>query len=106
MYTDYWIKAADQDSWLTQARAAGIIMDIPNIDGVVVTVPISGVNIDEIGTIYTPGEYKHDTNGNIEVITLPVALPGFHVNIRSQSPLNITELSVIAPPKKPNRVWF
>lgn len=106
MYTDYWIKTTDQDSWLAEARAAGIIMDITNIDGVVVTVPVTGVNIDVIGTIYTPGEYNHDANGNMVVITEPVALPGFHINIRSQSPLNIAELSVIAPPKKPCRVWF
>lgn len=106
MYTDYWIKAADQDSWLTQARAAGIIMDIPNIDGVVVTVPITGVNIDEIGTIYTLGEYTYNPDGSINVIVAPVAIPGYHVNIRTSIPINTSELSIIDKPNYPYRVWF
>jgi hypothetical protein len=106
MYTDYWIKTTDEDSWLAEARAAGIMVDITNIDNMPVTVPVAGVNIDVIGTIYTLGEYTYNPDGSINVIVAPVAIPGYHVNIRTSIPINISKLSIIDKPSYPYRVWF
>lgn len=106
MYIDYWIKTTDQEEWTAQATAAGLLIDSIDIDGNPVLLPAQGINIDVIGTIYTSGEYIYEPDGSIIVIKEPVAIPGFHVNIRSQNEINTDNLSVIAQPKNPDRVWF
>ena len=58
-------------------------------------------NIDVIGTIFEGGEW--DTEGN--VVTEPVALDGFHVNVRviDEDPTPLEPFAVI--PTTPRRVW-
>jgi hypothetical protein len=58
-------------------------------------------NIDTIGIIYEGGEW--DAEGN--VITEPVALQGWHVNVRvvDEDPTPLEEFAVI--PTTPRRVW-
>lgn len=58
-------------------------------------------NIDTIGTIYEGGEW--DDEGN--VITEPVALQGWHVNVRvvDEDPTPLEAYAVI--PTTPRRVW-
>jgi hypothetical protein len=58
-------------------------------------------NIDTIGIIYEGGEW--DEEGN--VITEPVALSGFHVNVRvvDEDPTPLEPFAVI--PTTPRRVW-
>jgi hypothetical protein len=59
-------------------------------------------NIDTIGTIYEGGEW--DAEGN--VITEPVALQGWHVNVRvvaGEDGEPLQQFSVI--PQSPRRVW-
>lgn len=77
-----------------------------------ITVP----NIDVIGTIYEGGEY--DDEGN--VITPPVAIPGYHVNMigdvpeawqpyvidRPENPYRVFAESPPAPPKPPRYPVF
>ena len=59
-------------------------------------------NIDVIGTIYEGGEW--DAEGN--VITEPVALFGWHVNVRLVNGENIEALEPFAvQPKTLLRVW-
>ena len=106
MYIDYWIRTTDQEEWTSQAKAAGLLVDSIDLDGKSILVPAQGINIDVIGTIYTSGEYIYEPDGSIIVIKEPVAIPGFHVNIRSQNEINTDNLSVIAQPKNPDRVWF
>jgi hypothetical protein len=106
MYIDYWIKTTDEAAWIQEAKIAGVLVESTDIDGNAINVPAEGVNIDVIGTIYTPGEYTYNPDGSIVVIVEPVALPGFHVNIRSANELNTDNLSTIAQPKNPARVWF
>ena len=55
--------------------------------------------IDEIGTIYEGGTY--DAEG--EVITPPVALPGWHVNTAGLAPEAWEAYAVY--PQNPVRVW-
>ena len=106
MYNDYWIKTSDEAEWIQQAKTAGVLIESTDIEGNPVDVPAPGVNIDVVGTIYTQGEYTYNPDGSITVVIEPVAIPGFHINVRSQSPLNTTELSIIPQPKNPARVWF
>ena len=58
-------------------------------------------NIDVIGTIFEGGEW--DAEGN--VITEPVALDGWHVNVRvvDEDPTPLEPFAVI--PTTPRRVW-
>ena len=58
-------------------------------------------NIDTIGTIFEGGEW--DAEGN--VITEPVALEGWHVNVRvvDEDPTPLEPFAVI--PTTPRRVW-
>ncbi|MGO4151523.1 hypothetical protein [Cupriavidus sp. YAF13] len=67
----------------------------------------AGVKLLTIGTIYEGGEW--DAAGN--VLTPPVAVPGWHVNLRLERPLTAGEAAaqgsiVVAPePGSPYRVW-
>jgi hypothetical protein len=106
MYIDYWIRTTDQEEWTAQAKAAGLLVDSIDLDGKSILIPAQGINIDVIGTIWLPGEYIYEPDGSVIVVKEPVALPGFHVNIRSENEINTDNLSVIAQPKNPDRVWF
>lgn len=54
--------------------------------------------IDILGTLYTPGKYDSD----MQVITAPVALPGYHVN----TPTAVAEWSAFeVTPNAPRRVF-
>lgn len=106
MYTDYWIKTTDQEEWITQAKEAGILVESTDLENNLILVPAQGISIDVVGTIYTPGEYIYEPDGSMTVVKEPVALPGFHINIRSETEINTDNLSIIAQPKNPVRVWF
>jgi hypothetical protein len=59
-------------------------------------------NIDTIGTIYTGGEW--DADGN--VLVEPVALPGWHVNVRALDGEDTSGLDAFeVHPASPVRVW-
>ena len=106
MYIDYWIKTTDEVTWIQEAKSSGLLIESTDIDGNAINVPAPGVNIDVIGTIYTPGEYTFNADGSTTTITDPVPLPGYHVNVRSSLDINISELSTINKPNNPHRVWF
>lgn len=106
MYTDYWIKTTDQEEWITQAKQAGILVESVDLENNTILVPAQGISVDIVGTIYTPGQYEYNPDGTVVVLVEPVALPGFHINIRSETEINTDNLSIIAQPKNPVRVWF
>jgi hypothetical protein len=59
-------------------------------------------NIDTIGVIYQGGEW--DADGN--VLVEPVALPGWHVNVRALDGENTEGLEAFeVHPESPVRVW-
>jgi hypothetical protein len=59
-------------------------------------------NIDVIGVIYEGGEWDEDG----EVVTEPVALDGWHVNVRVVSAESAEPLFPFAvTPEHPRRVW-
>lgn len=106
MYQDYWIRTTDETTWLAQAQAAGVLVPSKDLNGQPMLIPAPGITVDVIGTIFTQGEYTMNADGTVTVTVAPVPISGWHVNLRSQSPLNTTELSVIEQPKNPARVWF
>ena len=106
MYKDYWIKTTDETTWLTQAQDAGVLIKGTDFEGKEILIPAPDYAVDVIGTIYNPGEYTMNADGTATVVVAPVALPGWHVNIRTSKTLNTDILSVISKPSKPSRVWF
>jgi hypothetical protein len=106
MYQDYWIKTTDETTWLVQAQAAGVLIKSVDFEGKEILVSAPDYAIDVVGTIYTAGEYNVNPDMTINVLVAPVALPGWHVNIRASKTLNTDILSVISKPSNPHRVWF
>ncbi|NUA26094.1 hypothetical protein [Cupriavidus basilensis] len=106
MFHDYFLRGVDRDTTRAALLAAGLIVEHTE-GGETARVPAAGVNLSTIGTIYEGGEW--DAAGN--VITPPVAVPGWHVNLRLERPLTAGETAalrsiVVAPePGSPYRVW-
>ena len=98
--TDLYLKFADE------AEANSVLMQkiVTSVEDDVVTgfyeIP-RFANIDTIGTIYEGGEYGADG----EVITEPVALEGWHVNVRviGEDATALEPFAVV--PTSPRRVW-
>ncbi|MGT2507924.1 hypothetical protein [Cupriavidus basilensis] len=106
MFHDYYLRGVDRDTTRAALLAAGLTVEYTE-DGETHRMPVEGVNLSTIGTIYEGGQW--DANG-IQV-TAPVALPGWHVNMRLERELTVDELAalgdlVVAPePGTPYRVW-
>jgi hypothetical protein len=73
----YCFRFQSRNQFRTLAAAEGLITD----DGELITASHTHA-LDEVGTIYEGGEYGPDG----EVITPPVALPGYHVNTIGLAP--------------------
>jgi hypothetical protein len=69
----YCFKFPDRETFRSLAEAEGLITEA----GDLITASHTHA-IDEVGTIYKGGEYEPETG---EVITPPVALDGWHVNL-------------------------
>ena len=106
MFHDYYLRGVDRDTTRAALLAAGLTVEYIEGD-TPVRVPAEGVNLSTIGTIYEGGEW--DADGN--VITVPTAVPGWHVNLRLERPLTAGEAAtlgsiVVTPePVTPYRVW-
>ena len=106
MFHDYYLRGPDRDTTNAALLAAGLTVEYTE-DGETRRMPAEGVNLSTIGTIYEGGQW--DANGN--QLTAPVALPGWHVNMRLERELTGDELAalgglVVAPePGTPYRVW-
>ena len=102
--TDLYLKFADEaEAKSTLYRIEGAVEADPEngIDGVEGYEVANFANIDTIGTIYEGGEYGADG----EVITEPVALEGWHVNVRviGEDATALEPFAVV--PTSPRRVW-
>lgn len=101
MYTDYFLKFADE------AEANSILFNEETIvnDDIVETIKVPKYSaIDVIGTIYKPtGKMLTVEDG--EPVEEMKAIPGFHVNVRHET--EAPELQQFAvTPSTPSRVWF
>jgi hypothetical protein len=68
------------------------------------SVPVAGVDLDVIGTIWKPtGETSLDEEGNLIQVSAP--LEGYHANIRGITPEQAALLPTIDAPAKPYRMW-
>jgi hypothetical protein len=102
MYTDYYLK------FDSEAQAESVLYtEVPtkwDEDGnVTETEPRANyANIDTLGILYEGGEWDEDG----EVISEPVALEGWHVNVRvvdGEDPGPLEEYEVT--PQNPRRIW-
>ncbi|CAG2129075.1 hypothetical protein [Cupriavidus numazuensis] len=106
-FFDYYLKGLDRDTTRAGLLAAGLTVDVTDEDGEPRRVPAERVNLSTIGTVAVGGEW--DAEGNM--ITAPVEVPGWHVNLRLDRPLSEAELAhigdwVLDPaPATPVRVW-
>lgn len=93
---DYYLRAADEPSMMAALGRAGLVAASGRI--------ADGISIAVIGRINRPtGDLLPDGD--------PVMVPvhGWHVNIRSQNPLErwqMDELPIIQKPGTPERAWF
>lgn len=90
MNFDYYLKFEDEAQAMSVLyRKEGVTeeyegYDVPNFD-----------NIDIIGTIYEP---------TVDEETPPVAIDGFHVNVRNYTETNELD-SYLVFPTNPRRIW-
>lgn len=107
MFHDYYLRGVDRDTTRAALLAAGLTVEYTDQDGVAQHAPSDGVNLSSIGTIYEGGAW--DAEGKL--VTAPLAVPGWHVNLRLERPLTAGEAAalgdlVVAPePGTPYRVW-
>mgnify|MGYP001163513593 FL=1 len=103
-----FFKFADEAEWLTAARAAGFIIDVPVYDdnGESTGATEEKLNaytanhaIDVMGTITIGGEW--DDEGN--EIVAPTVLPGWHVNYLGNLPEGWESYEVT--PSSPSRIF-
>ena len=87
MTIDYYISAKDEPAMNAALIAAGVTDDEGN--------PTEGHAVSVIGTWYEQLGPEAE----------PVAVPGWHVNVRCEAPLQWPESVTVAQPKTPWRVW-
>lgn len=96
-FHDYYLRGADEAATTAALAVAGLLVDVAAAEGVSLSV---------IGTIYEGGQYGAEG----EVLAEPVAIPGWHINLRLERELTAAETSALAgllidPPATPIRVW-
>jgi hypothetical protein len=97
-----FFRFADENAWLTAARAAGFMTTVTDEEGnetEQLKAYTHNYAIDVIGTITRGGEW--DDEGN--VITPPETLDGWHLNYQGELPEGWEEFAVY--PAAPVRVW-
>ena len=102
-----FFRFADENAWLTAARAAGFTANVPVYDeegnetGTEEKVIQYTHNyaLDVVGSITVGGEWDEDGN----VITEPTVLDGWHINYRGEVPDEWLQYAV--SPEQPVRVW-
>ena len=97
-----FFRFADENAWLTAARAAGFMTTVTDEEGnetEQLKAYTHDYALDVIGSITVGGEW--DEEGN--VITEPTVLDGWHVNYRGEVPDEWLQYAV--SPEQPVRVW-
>jgi hypothetical protein len=77
---DYFIKEKTEKTWINNAVLDGVLIQNDN------------------------GEYH--SNYSIDIIGAIPDITGYHVNIRSQEPIEFKNLTTIPAPNTPMRVWL
>lgn len=84
---DYYISAADEQTMRDALIEAGVTDDEGN--------PTPGHAVSVIGTWYEQPDPEAE----------PVAVPGWHVNVRSVELIQWPDTVTVATPKTPWRIW-
>ena len=90
MTIDYYISAKDEQTM----RAAMIQAGVTDDEGT----PTEGHAIDVIGTWF-------ERTGGTDEEPVMTQLPGWHVNVRSNEPVEWPDSVTVTQPKTPWRVW-
>lgn len=103
---DYYLKFSSQEEAYNAFKDAGYTV----IDDTGKEIIISSTHeycIDEVGLIYSPGQYEVDSTGNVVVIQEPVHLEGWHFNVRmiSGEISEVLKPFAIETPKTPYRIF-
>ncbi|UXC38295.1 hypothetical protein [Cupriavidus gilardii] len=96
-FHDYYLRAVNEAAAADALASAGLLVDGE---------PAHGVALSVIGAIYGGGRYGAEG----EVLAEPVAIPGWHINLRLERELTAAETAALAglliyPPATPIRVW-
>lgn len=105
-FTDLYLRADTEQDAIGALTQAGLLHLAETGDGETALQPVDGVTYDPIGIIYEPGTY--DEKG--KEVKAPVALEGWHANIRLVTELTQEQADVLAPvtlaePNQPVRVF-
>jgi len=84
---DYYLQTADEESMTAALIAAGVTDDEGN--------PTPGHAVSVIGTWYEQPDPEAE----------PVAVPGWHVNVRCEAPLQWPESVTVHEPRTPWRIF-
>ena len=87
---DYYLQTADEQTMRAALIAAGVTDDEGN--------PTEGHAIDVIGIWY-------ERTGDTDDEPVMTAIPGWHVNVRCEAPLQWPESVTVHEPRTPWRVW-
>lgn len=99
-----FLKFPDKETFLEKSEEAGLIYTDKSGESHV-SKGSHEYSLDEVGVIYTPGEYIRDeeTGETIEVVA-PIPHEGYHINMVGSIP-EIFQEYVIPRPNTPNRVF-
>ena len=95
----YAYRFPDEAAWLAAAAAEGLIVNIDGQERLQAYTHDHAIHV--IGTIWEGGEYDPETG---DVITPPVALPGWHVNVKGIAPAAWDEHLVVV--HSPSEIFF
>jgi hypothetical protein len=102
MYYTYYLKTTGRTDFIDKVQLTGLATLIEDNS----LVPSSGINIDDIGTIYkeTGSTIIIDTGEEVPELE---AIEGYHFNVRSSFELSSEQLShfTVCYPETPSRVW-
>ena len=109
-YFDLYLKAPDAAALDKRLVDAGVLIPAPTEDTPDALAVADGYCLDRVGTLYeAPVQTGTDTDG-MPVYAAPVALDGYHANLRCLSAPDATTLAKlaavrIAPPNAPRVEW-
>tara|TARA_Y100000593_G_C4212328_1_gene287494 strand:- start:175 stop:498 length:324 start_codon:yes stop_codon:yes gene_type:complete len=102
-YNHYYLRGNDAQEVETVLLAAGLMVESTDLEGEPAVFPAQKVHIHTVGKILEGGEW--DSEGN--VVVAPTELPGWHVNMCTEFPVDEEAIaSILIPsPSNPHCIW-
>ena len=97
----YYLKSTNKESLYLALSTAGLVHEWEGN-----TTPLTGVALDEIGTINKPTGVLSEPDADGFKYPIMSALDGYHANLLAElTPNQELMLPLVAAPKTPSRVW-